>query len=534
MATSFDPDKYFHNNEWKSAIDPSKNHYERLGLRFGEDYSAQNITKSFQQRYDWWREVNKRYNTNPANTKTKETGPASVEAMGKLQEAYVVLTNPSKKSAYDKQLSTDSGKKAGEEFKKMIHIVASDNALTQEGKKILLNYADTLGLSQTTASDMITTETDKMGVRQHQSSSHSKPIIVVRQSGASQQPELPNYYALLEIDVTAGEQEIREAYKRKVSLWESLSSNPKFRDFALRRIGTLREAVDILLDHDRRRRYDYELFGKGKKPVRKALQGKSKTITAVLGGVAMVTVAVIIVVVLNKGKNFPPAIVAPEPYIPKNKDMHDILVQEEVSPFFKGWLGATIQEIDPALAEAFGVDITEGVILTEALGNSPAESAGLRSGDIIVEFDGAKLQHANHLNFMVEQTGAGKHVAMKIIRDRKEMGLNVILGERPKEPFSATAPETIPPEKNIGIMVQNVSENENGGEGVLVIDVRPESVAAKYNIEKGDIITEINRNKISNVAEFIRALLSADAGEKILLHIKKGDISLYLTIDPAE
>jgi serine protease Do len=248
----------------------------------------------------------------------------------------------------------------------------------------------------------------------------------------------------------------------------------------------------------------------------------------------MVTVAAMIAVVLNKGKNFPPAIVAPEPYISKNKDMHDVLVQEDVSPFYKGWLGATIQEIDPALAEAFGVDITEGVIVTEALGNSPAESAGLRSGDIIVEFDGTKLRHANHLNFMVEQTGAGKHVAMRIIRDRKEMELNVILGERPTVLYSATSPETIPPEKNIGIMVQNVSENENGGEGVLVIDVQPESAAAKYNIEKGDIITEINRNKISNVAEFIRALISADADEKILLHIKKSDISLYLTIDPAE
>ncbi len=533
MTTSFDPDKYFHNNEWKSAIDPSKNHYERLGIRFGEDYSSQNITKSFQQRYDWWREVNKRYNANPANTKTKETGPASVEAMGKLQEAYAVLTNPSKKSAYDKQLSTDSGKKAREEFKKMIHIVASDNALTQEGKKILLNYADTLGLSQAIASDMITTETDTMGARQHQSS-FSRPIIVVRQPGDSQQHELPNYYALLEIGADAGDHEILEAYKRKVSLWESLSSNPKFRDFALRKTGILREAVDILLDHDRRRRYDYELFGKGKKPVRKVLQGKSKTITAVFGGVAIVIVAVMIAVVLNRGKNFPPTIVVPEPYIPKNKEMHDILAREETSPFYPGWLGATIQEIDPALAEAFGVNITEGVIVTEALGNSPAEYAGLQSGDIIVEFDGAKLQHANHLNFMVEQTGAGKHVAMKIIRDREEMGLNVILGERPTEPFSVTAPETIPPEKNIGIMVQNVSKNEKGSNGVLVIDVRPESVAAKYNIEKGDIITEINRNKISNVAGFIKALISADPGEKILLHIKKGDISLYLTIDPAE
>ncbi|MCF6148975.1 MAG: PDZ domain-containing protein [Candidatus Kuenenia sp.] len=540
MAVLFDPDKYFHNNEWKDSIDPAKNHYERLGLKSGESYSSQHISKSFQQRYDWWREVNKRYNANPANTKTKETGPASVEAMEKLQEAYAVLSNPSKKSAYDKQLSIDSSKKAKEELIKMIHIVASNNTLTQEGRKILLNYAESLGLSQSFASDTIATELEKTGAR-YQPSSPSMPIIVTRKPGASQH-ELPNYYSVLEISATAGDQEIRDAYKRKMHLWESLSSNPKFRDFAIRKKMLLQEAADILLDHNKRQRYDYELFGKGKKPEGKPKQQKSKTITAVIGGVAMVIVAGMIAFVLNRGKNFQPSIIEQSPFVPKNTEIYDTFPQKEVQnqeheqeneiPFRPGWLGATIQDIDSALAEAFGVNTTDGVIITEALSNSPAETTGLQSGDIIVEFDGVKMRHANHLSFIVEQTGAGKEVGILLLRDGKEMALSVVLGEQPQETASASMPEEVPPEKDVGIMVENLSENENGG--VLVVDVQPESPAAKYDIKKGDIITEINRNKISAVVEFKRALISANTGEKLLLHIKRGEISLYLTVDPVK
>lgn len=544
MAVLFDPDKYFHNNEWKSAIDPSKSLYERLGLRFGENHSSQHITKSFQQRYDWWREVNKRYNANPANTKTKETGPASVEAMQKLQEAYAVLSNPSKKSEYDKQLSSDSSKKAKEELIKMIHIVASDNTLTQEGRKILLNYAESLGLSQSVASDMINAELEKMGA-QYQPSSPSMPIIVTMKPGASQH-ELPNYYSILEINATAGDQEIRDAYKRKMRLWESLSSNPKFRDFALRKKMLLQEAVDILLDHHQRQRYDYELFGKGKEPGKKTKQQKSKTITAVIGGVTMVIVAGMIAFVLNKGKEFQPGVIDQAPFVPNNNEMYDAIPQKQVQtqeheqeneiPFRPGWLGATIQDIDSALAEAFGVNIAEGVIVTEALSDSPAETAGLQSGDIIIEFDGIKIRHANHLSFMVEQTGANKDVSLKIIRDGQEMALKIILGEQPQKIDSAPMPEEVPPEKDIGVIVENLPEDKNAIQenGVLVTEVQPDSPAARYDIKKGDIITEINRHRISNVVEFKKAMITANTGEKVLLHIKRGDISLYLTVDPAE
>ena len=77
MATTFNPDNYFTNDEWKDAIDPSKNHYERMGLVFEDAPSLQDLKTAFHKRYDWWRDVNKRYNSNPANTKTKDTGPVS-------------------------------------------------------------------------------------------------------------------------------------------------------------------------------------------------------------------------------------------------------------------------------------------------------------------------------------------------------------------------------------------------------------------------------------------------------------------------
>jgi len=136
----------------------------------------------------------------------------------------------------------------------------------------------------------------------------------------------------------------------------------------------------------------------------------------------------------------------------------------------------------------------------------------------------------------VEQTGAGKNVTMKILRDSQEMALNVILSEQPQKIASTPTPEEVPPEKDIGIIAENLPEDKNltHDSGVLVAEVQPEGPAAKHDIKKGDIITEINRNTISNVSEFKRALIIANTGEKLLLHIKRGTTSLYLTVDPAE
>ena len=96
MSATFDPDNYFTNGEWKDAIDPSKNHYERMGLVLEDAPSLPDVKTAFHKRYGWWRDVNKRYTTNPANTKTKDTGPVSKEAMEKLHDAYTILSNPEK------------------------------------------------------------------------------------------------------------------------------------------------------------------------------------------------------------------------------------------------------------------------------------------------------------------------------------------------------------------------------------------------------------------------------------------------------
>jgi len=531
MANMFDPDAYFHTEEWRNAVDPSKNHYERIGLRYGVNYSANDIRNSFQKRYDWWREVNKRYNANPANPKTKETGPVSKEAMEKLHHAYDILSNPSKKMEYDKQLEYEHKKKNKEDFSKMIRIVLADNVLTQEGEKILFHYAEVLRINQAEAAVMITSEVKRSGT-------HCKSSLPITAVPPPEGPtvDLPDHYNILEIDAVASNEQIKDAYKKKLDLWNGLSSDYRFKEMAQRRKQTLREAVDTLLDNKRRREYDKKLFGKRNLPRPANKHKKNKTIAVALSGVSIVFISIMIIIVLYKGRTYQPGKIVPKPIFQK-KAKHSPISANDTEIVMPGWLGVDMQDIDPDLAEAFHVNTTEGVLISEVKDNSPAREAGLTSGDILIEYDGTPLHHSNHLRFLIDETEAGKEIEIKILRKGEEMTLNAKIGQQPPV-TTYDAPKTIPKEKDIGIIAKNPTKefmkqySIEEKYGVLVSKVKKGSPAFLSGIEEGDFITEINRKKINSVVQFKKALIEAEIGAKVLLHIKRGKLSLYMTIDP--
>jgi len=216
--------------------------------------------------------------------------------------------------------------------------------------------------------------------------------------------------------------------------------------------------------------------------------------------------------------------------------MKDLVEKGKVT---RGWLGVVIQDITPDLAKSFNVTVTEGVLVSEIQENSPAKEAGFERGDIVVEYDGKSIRDVNHLRNIVAQTEIGKKVKAKVLREGKEKELIVKIGEQPADLFAA-APGAAPAGKDLGMTVQNLTKELakslgiEEDSGVIVSEVQPGSPAAMSEIREGDLIKEVNRKKISNVAEFKKALNEGDKEKGILMLVKRGEFSRYAIIKTKE
>lgn len=523
MAIPFDPDLYFHTGEWKNAVDPSKNHYERLGLKSGNEYSANDCKESFQQRYNWWREVNKRYSTNPANTKTRDTGPASREAMEKLHTAYAILSDPAKKASYDRLLKHEEDKKGKKEFLKMVNIVLSDGVLSQEGKKILFHCAGTPGIDISTALDIINSEMRRVGA------------IYKTESSVAFKKTFPDYYKTLGIASTASNDEIENAHKKRYFIWENLGRNSQFKNEAEQKKKQLQEAVDTLLDRKKRKVYDQRFKELSDVPVRAQNRRRNMLILAASGFGAMAVAVSAIFIVMQPGlpKVSKPSSLPPQYSGQGTKAASPVQVTKKTSA--SGWLGAHVQDITPGLAEVFDVTTTEGAVICGISENSPAKESGLECGDIIIEYDGKPVKHSNHLLYVVTRTEAGKTIKIKVLRNSKENEFYVKIGEQPpdKPVFDPTA---IPYENDIGLTVQNITKEIarkfgiKETNGVIVSDIYDGGRASRSGIRRGDIINEIGREEVKDVAGLRRAFSKLDIKNAIRVHIKRDTMYLYIII----
>ncbi len=527
MSATFDPDNYFTNGEWKDAIDPSKNYYERMGLALEDAPSLLDVKTAFHKRYDWWRDVNKRYTANPANTKTKDTGPVSKEAMEKLHDAYTVLSNPERRSAYNASLREVADKKSHEEFLRIVRIVLLDKVLSLEGKKILLNCAQTLNIDKTTAMEIVSKEMERIGAGYS------------TEAPARVQEKKTDYYQLLDVNHAATSAEIEAAYKKQCLVWNSLSHHPKFKDSARQKLILLQEAIDTLLDQKKRSKYDRQLPQSAGNPTPKGPKKKGKPLPIIIFAVSLLVILFIVGAVMRwktaphvQYVQYTPSVTQEHKSPEANNEAVEV---EEKASLREGWMGIVVQDLDADLARVFNVSRTEGTLINEIIDNSPAKAAGLECGDIILEYNGIPVRHGNHFLHIVSQTRAGATVKIKLLRDNEEQFVEAVLGEPPEE---TTAPDaaTIPYEKKLGLSLQNVTQeiaqklHVEKNRGVVVSGVESGSRAAATGLQKGDVINEVNKKEIKSVAGFRRALGSLDREKPFRIHVKRGDISVYMVV----
>lgn len=201
----------------------------------------------------------------------------------------------------------------------------------------------------------------------------------------------------------------------------------------------------------------------------------------------------------------------------------------------RGWLGVVIQEIDRDLAESFGLDKPVGALVAEVLKGSPAEKANLKAGDVILEFNGHKIQEASDLPSRVGQTAIGKKVPVKIMRAKKAKTLSLTVGALPEDEAVAAKPSAgrASESNRIGVEVSNLSAAQGKQfdveQGVIISQVFA-GVGMEAGLRRGDIIIMINGMPVADTQAFDKIVTELPAGKTANLLVKRSGHSQFVTI----
>jgi serine protease Do len=224
--------------------------------------------------------------------------------------------------------------------------------------------------------------------------------------------------------------------------------------------------------------------------------------------------------------------------IPSNmiKTMLPTLLKGET--IVRGQLGVVIQEITPELAKSFGLPQAKGVLLAQINKDSPAEKAGLKVGDVIVRYDDKVVQGVRELRNMVSATLPGTRVKLQIIRNGKEESLTVTVGQQGENAILAGAApaQGITLLSKLGLEVQTLTPTlaqqlgVEGKRGVAITNVREGSLASLAGLQKGDVITEADRQPVNDVDDLDRALTKAKDQDNVLLLIARRNESLFVEL----
>jgi len=201
----------------------------------------------------------------------------------------------------------------------------------------------------------------------------------------------------------------------------------------------------------------------------------------------------------------------------------------------RGWLGVRIQNVDETIAESLGLGKPRGALVAGVDDKGPGKPAGIKSGDVIIKFDGKDVKDSRELPKIVAAAAVGREVSVIVVRGGKEQELKVTLGRLEEGEKQASldagkgdkgaAPSASAVQKALGMELGALTADsrkkfnlKDGTEGVLVTSVEPNSAAAEKRISAGDRILEINQDAVSKPEDVARKLRELkDQGRKSAL-----------------
>ncbi len=204
----------------------------------------------------------------------------------------------------------------------------------------------------------------------------------------------------------------------------------------------------------------------------------------------------------------------------------------------RAWLGVVTAEVDQTMADALGMERPRGVLMAEITPDTPAEKSGLREGDVILSVDGKDVNAISQLRNTISLAGVGTAVDLRILREGKERGLDVTLGEMPENLTTARNSEESEDsaEGLEGVVVRELSARvrqqldvDDGLEGVVVTNVERTSNAWNRGLRQGDVVLEVARERVRSLDDY-RRLIEKDKDRPALLKIQRGDQTPLIAI----
>jgi serine protease Do len=225
-------------------------------------------------------------------------------------------------------------------------------------------------------------------------------------------------------------------------------------------------------------------------------------------------------------------------------------VTESISDAHKGgWLGVSIQDITPKIAKKKDLKSDEGAYVNDVVENSPADSAGVKEGDVIVEFNGRKIDDADDLLKAVQKANAGSKTKIVVMRNNEKKSLDIAVGKLRRnhmnEGFTVTAPRA--PRMAIfaksvmwGLSLSELNEQLGeyfgapNGKGILVEKVEKKSTGEKAGFKAGDVITKVNKSSVEDIRDLNEAAEDANEGDKMEVEVIRKGANKVLTVEIEE
>ncbi|MDP6456146.1 MAG: Do family serine endopeptidase [Candidatus Marinimicrobia bacterium] len=215
------------------------------------------------------------------------------------------------------------------------------------------------------------------------------------------------------------------------------------------------------------------------------------------------------------------------------KNIMDDLVAE--GRVIRSWLGVFIQDVDDGIAKAFELSDRQGAVVTEVVEDSPADEAGIKVKDVIVIVDGTKIRDSSHLKNVISSSSPGTRSEVEVIRRKRQRTIRVDLAELPQEGAVFASRESATPQ--LGMDVQDVSEAlarrfqlDEDESGAVVVEVLPNSVAARAGIQRGDLIKRVGDEEVDSARDFRKAVSDVEKGA-ILFLVKRRGGSLFIPVE---
>ena len=199
----------------------------------------------------------------------------------------------------------------------------------------------------------------------------------------------------------------------------------------------------------------------------------------------------------------------------------------------RSWLGVMVQNITPELKSKLSLGTDQGALVSDVVSGGPAEKAGIKRGDVILQFDGKAIRSSRDLPFVVASTPIGKKVAVEVMREGQRMNLQVTTEELQEETEEEPAGKT---SNRLGIEVQDISPEmaQNYGlsrtSGVIVVGVEDGSPAEEAGLVAGDIIVELDKKPVKDIETLENLLSGINAGQTILFLIDRGGTTIFVTL----